>query len=178
MGSDLHGNTQVLPLGRSFTLSEETLWVCCNIVDHAQPSGGRPQELVCGCFWHLWQAMTIMSCKIWQLPLMQCSWANYVPSERMNTFGPMMNATLTQYLLWWEGGLLQLSQLCKGGHWNDKKPARLSRVCLLLAFWLIRGQNPACSPWWWVLTPSAPKWFPCTLSAKSPLLLQMVNYLS
>lgn len=64
----------------------------------------RAQKLVWGHFRGLWQSLT--PSKTWQL--FPCSWASYAPSGEMNTCDI-------------QRGVLYPSQLCKGGHWHDKK---------------------------------------------------------
>lgn len=41
-------------------------------------------------------------------------------------------------------GVLQLSQLCKGGHWHDKKYYPTSQDLLLISLFSYLAQNPAC----------------------------------
>lgn len=94
--------------------------------------GGRTQNRVWG---------LITPSKTWHsLTSAQWSWANHASSEGMNTFRPVCECSKN---IPWGRGVLQQSQLGKGGHWHDGKYYLTSTVSASYHSPPLSGSNPS-----------------------------------
>lgn len=145
--------------------------VWCSTVYHAQSSGGRAQKRVWGYFGDVWWFGTLS--KTWQLPLRLLELSQLCPIRRDGH---------PQASLWTGGGVFHSSQLCRGRHWQDKKHYPTSQN--FIGFFAHLSQNQLVAKQMFtchgqpLLHLTAPGLFPCTPSAKHPLLLQMADCLS